>query len=238
MSAERPVLIREQIARAERREGVSHPVLSVIEQHLPTITHLAQGYSQIKDGLERQRYIKEHYGFLADALIEVGPYTMEPTDIIAIWSRATEVFSMYHRYALAGVVSSAYAVYGMDNPVWTNFPRHYLETEQLPAGVASDREGLLHVKGRLDEIRENLGDLNLYMYGNRSPVETARRLCLRIQDGDAEAEAEINRLIAFEKEHETPVLVEIRENFGNGYGLLRFSIRDALNSLGDGPRKD
>ena len=200
-----------------------------MEQHLPTITHLTQTYSQITNNQEQQRYIGEHYGFFADALVEAGPYTMEPTDIIAIWSRAREVFSGYHRYALAGMVASAYAIQGLDNPDWKRFPRHYLGTSELPSEVVGDKEGLGHVMGRLDEIGESLDELNVYVYGTKeSGMEMGAKLGARMRDGDTEAEAELNKLIAMQKERQTPILGEIHENFGNGFTPLYFPIRVAL----------
>ncbi|OGH17942.1 MAG: hypothetical protein A2868_03340 [Candidatus Levybacteria bacterium RIFCSPHIGHO2_01_FULL_40_15b] len=227
---QRPGLTVEQVARAERRDGVSHPVLSIIEQHLPTITQLTEEYSQITNNQEQQRYIGEHYGFFADALVEVGAYTMEPTNIVAIWSRAKEVFSGYHRYALAGMVAGAYAVQGLDNPDWKRFPRHYLETSELPTEVLGDREGLEHAMRRLDEIGESLDELNVYVYGTKeSGMEMGAKLGARMRDGDTEAEAELEKLIAMEKERKTPILGEIHENFGNGFTPLYFPIRDALN---------
>src|SRR3989338_9739207 len=226
MPVERPLLTKDQVAQAESRIGFTHPVLTVIEYNLPDIVQLAKGYSQIIDNQEQQRYIRRQYGFLADAIVEVGSYTMEPTDIIAIWSRAREVFSGYHRYALAGMVASAYAIQGLDNPDWKRFPRHYLETSELPTEVLGDREGLENVMRRLDEIGESLDELNVYVYGTKeSGMEMGAKLGARMRDGDTEAEAELEKLIAMEKERKTPILGEIHENFGNGFTPLYFPIR-------------
>jgi hypothetical protein len=234
MSVERPILSGKQIARAERREGVSHPVLSVLEQHLPTIIQLNEGYSSLTDNQEQQRYIKKHYGFLADALVEAGPYTLEPTDLIAIWSRAQEVFSGYHQQALAGMVSSVYAIQGAENSEWRKFPRHYLETSQLPEGVIKDKGGLLYVKSRLDQIGESLDDIDFYTYGTREPRMTyAFNLAKRGSEGDEAAKKELERLIAHEKAHQTPVLEAFHANFRNGYIPLYFPIVRALETLQD-----
>jgi hypothetical protein len=229
---QRPELTGEQVSRAERRDGITHPVLSVIEQHLPTINHLTEGYSQITNNQEQQRYIREHYGFLADAFVEAGPYTMEPTDIVAIWSRATEVFSGYHRYALAQMISSAYAIQGLDNPEWRRYPRHYLETSELPEEVTEDRDGMLHAQSRLDEIDRSLKDIDFYVYGtHESAMSLAFNLSKKEAAGDQEAKRQLEELIAHQESRTTPVLGQIHENFGNGLYPLYFPLMNALKKL-------
>lgn len=232
MTAERPLLTRDQVAWAESRVGLTHPVLTVIENHLPATVPLTEGYSQITDTQEQQRYIREHYGFLADAIVEAGPYTLEPIDLIVIWSRAREVFSGYHRYALAGMVSSAFAVQGAESPEWKKFPRHYLETSNLPKGVVRDRGGLVYVSSKLNHIRESLGEISFYINGTREPNRShIFELAKRSSNGDKEAEQELEILIAYSKAHTTPTLAEIHENFGNGFTPLYFPIQRALEAL-------
>jgi hypothetical protein len=225
MSIERSELTQEQVARAEARIEFTHPVLSVIEQHLPAINSLQQDYSKIQDNQEQQRYIREHFGFLADAFVEAGPYTMTPTDIISIWSRAIEVFpSLYQRYRLAAMISNAYAIQGLDNPDWKRFPRCYLETDKLPAEVTHDRKGIMYAKARFLDIRHSLDALVLYVYGTSNPMDQACALGTRLRDGDMTAQTELDKLNAYQEEHKTPVLDEIGENFDNAIGPIRLFI--------------
>ena len=70
------------------------------------------------------------------------------------------------------MLSSAYAVQGLDNPAWKKFPRYYLEERGLPAEVIGDEIGIRHVIGRLDEIGANLLDIDFYVYGTREPAMT------------------------------------------------------------------
>lgn len=234
MSAERPILTPEQYARAERRDDISHPVITVLDHHLPTLIRINQGYSAITGNQEQFAYISQNYGFLADALTEAGAYTLEPEDLIAIWSRAREIFpqSRYQRYALAGMVSSVYAIQGVENPEWRRFPRHYLETSELPEGVTRDRNGLVHVSSRLDDVGDSLDELNRYVFGTKeSGMEIAANLAKKLRDGDPDADRQLQELIALEKTRQTPLLGDIHENFGNGYVPLRFPIEDALRAL-------
>lgn len=234
MAGERPQLTGEQIAQAEGRIGFSHPVLAVIDQHAPTVARLTETYSRIADNQEQQRFIREHYGFLADALVTAGPYPLEATDLVAIWSRSTEVFSGYHRHAFAEMISSAYAIQGLESTGWRRFPRTYFETNELPSGVSTDREGLLHVRRRLDEIRKSLDELHSYVYGtNDSPTDTIARLGIQVSQGDPAAQAELKNLIASQKERQTSLLDELQENIRQGFTPLYFPIDDALTALGE-----
>lgn len=143
-----------------------------------------------------------------------------------------EVFSGYHRYALAGMVGSAFAIQGLENPDWRKFPRHYLETFELPPEVVEDRSGLLHVRGRLNQISKSLKEIDFYVFGTReSAMELAFKLAKRESEGDQEAKRQIKDLLAREKTYSTPVIQEIHENFGNGFTPLYFPVNRALKAL-------
>ncbi|OGK19431.1 hypothetical protein A3G67_00510 [Candidatus Roizmanbacteria bacterium RIFCSPLOWO2_12_FULL_40_12] len=233
MSAERSILTREQVNQAESRVGFSHPVLTTIERNLPRILHLNEGYVFVTDSSNQQQYIKGHYGFLADALVEAGPYPLEPIDLIAIWARVIEVFpNNYYRYDLAGMISSAYAVMEIEDLEWKKLPRHYFETGQLPEAVTKDRSGLVVVQSRLHQIGENLGDIDFYTDGVSDGITHASDLAKRERDGDEEAARELDALIAHQKAHNTPTLSELHENFGNGYMPLSRAVGKALKAFG------
>ena len=51
---ETSVLTREQIESAERREGIYHPVITLIESYTPQIIQLNQEYSKITDNQEQR----------------------------------------------------------------------------------------------------------------------------------------------------------------------------------------
>lgn len=231
MPAERPVLTRDQVMRAESRVGSTHPVLGVIDSQLPRILQLNQEFVPIMNSDKQQQFISERYGFMADALVEAGPFTLEPTDLLVIWSRAMEVFSGYHRYALAGMLSGAYAIQGLEDPEWKRFPRSWLETHQLPEPVRRDRTGLVHVCDRFDQIAESIDELDLYVDGVKGGVSLAFELGRKLYDGDKTVEEELNALIAHSEEFKTPTIEEIHENFGNGFSLMRFIIRETAGDL-------
>ncbi len=234
MTGEIPLLTPEQVALAEKRIGFNHPVIGVIDRNRPQFAWHNQAYSGIKDTQEQQRYIAGHYGFLADDLVAAGQFTLDPLDVIAIWSRAMEVFSGYHRYALAKMVGSSFAIQGLKNPDWKKFPRHLLETHELPSEVVSDKSGLLHVRSRLEQVSESLKGLEFYVFGTREPSMTrAFNLAKKESEGDKEAKKQLKELIAREARYSTPVIREIHENFGNGFTPLYFSVNGALEALGE-----
>ncbi len=231
MPVERQILTLDQVTKAENRIGISHPILTQIDNYLPEITRFQQGYPPTDSKLQ-QRYISENFGFFADVITEVGPFTLKPHELISIWSRTKEVFSTYQRYALAGIVSSAYAVQEAENQEWKKFPRYYLETGEIPDVVKKDKSGLLHVQNRLKLIDESLNDLSSYVHGTREPIITyTLNLARREREGDLEAKRELEVLLARQQNYQNPTITEIHENFGNGFTPLFFPIGKALSAL-------
>ena len=232
MSAERPTLTQDAVQRAEARVDVAHPVITVLDQQAPRLAELQQGYAHITDNQEQQRFISEQYGFLADSIVEAGPFTLEPVELIAVWSKATEMLGGYERYALAGMVSTAYAIQGASNPDWRSFPRSYIEREGVPEGVRTDAEGLQHVRERLRDIWDSTNEIDFYVYGtNEGAMGLAFKLGKRESEGDEEAKKMLEELIAREKEFKTPVLTEIHENFANVLPILRWTLDEAIEEL-------
>lgn len=155
-------LTLESIQRAERGEGVTRTVIDLLDSFEPQIVQLNQEYFRLTNGEEQQKYIQENFGFLADALESTEDFTLKPLDLIGIWSKATKVcngpesHSYYQRVGIAGMICSAYSTKGMQNQEkWKGFARYVLENLDLPERILDDREGLLYVKGRLDEVVES-----------------------------------------------------------------------------------
>lgn len=119
MSVDRIHFTGEQIKAAEKREGYSsHPVLGVIETHLSLITKLNEQYRLLTATPEQEDFCSQNFGFLADALVKAGPFTLQPLELVAIWSRLREIFTgnRQERYFVAAILGNAYAIQGMENP--------------------------------------------------------------------------------------------------------------------------
>ena len=225
---EQSSLTKEQIERATKREGVQHPVVSVLEYHEPRIAQL-KGYSTLTSNQEQQDYIRKNYGFLGDALEEAGGFSLGPLDLVAVWSKALEIWSdnRYPRYRLAGMLATAYGIQG--RPDLKGLVRHYLETSKLLERIVRDKSGLILVRNRLDDIHTSLDELEFYVSGVKgSSMELAFQLAGKARDGDEEARKQLNQLIARDKEYLTPVLKELHENFGNGMVPFGLTINSAI----------
>ena len=225
---EQSTLTKEQVERATRREGIQHPAITVLEYHSPRISQL-RGYSAIKDNQEQQHYISRNYGFIGDALEEAGDFSLLPLDLVAIWSKAMEVWpdNRYPRYRFAGMLAAAYGIQRRSD--LKGLGRFYLETARLPDGLVRDKSGLVHISTRLDHIFAGLGELEFYVSGVKgSSMELAFQLAGKARDGDEEARKQLDQLIARDKEYSTPVLKELHENFGNGAVPLVMTIHSAL----------
>lgn len=226
----RIILTAEELARAEARglaavaeseEGHPvHPVISVLKQNLPRI--LALGELKLADS---QGFIRTHYGFLADELASAPPYTLQATDLVEIWSFVMQHFpgdfpATYQRQAFARMISTAYAVQGLD-PEWKSLPRQYFQTEKFPEIARRDSAGLSDFNRRLDEIYDSIRDTRFYIWG----VEDWESIIFppgRSQNERSEEDqARIERLIEHQKERSAPLLDEVQENFRQVLGFLR-----------------
>ena len=226
---DKPLLSEKDVRAAEKREGdyTKHPVILALDRHQTKIARFIEGYFEIKDGqLGETRtkggYLRSSSGFLIEAITEASPYTLQPLELVAIWSRVLELFpdgpgdmGYSLRYSLAGIISTVYAVSGSVNAEWLDFPRTYLRDLGLPAEVLQDRDGALRVFHRLEEVRLNFLEIGCYARGSRMDFGS---LINRALNGDSEAENELKSSIKREgpENRNTPVLSEIGENFGNG----------------------
>jgi len=233
MGPERSVLTQEQVAQAEKRIGITHPVISTLRAQRPRILELNEERFKLSNAQEDNAFVANNFGFLADAIEAVGDFSLEPLDIVAIWGEADEM--RIHGYALVMMVSSTYAIQGLENPVWKGLPRHLLETGTLPEEGRSNQSDLLHIKTRLQQVGESVDELGLYMYGGKDPMVLAIELARRIKEGDEDAKREHEELTAYQAEHKTPILGKIRENFGNKLSYLATEVEMALSDLEEPP---
>lgn len=165
MNGERGILTPEMIAKAEKREGIAHPLVNLLDQHSTTLENLFGNQASHAVRAEEANSTRKDLGFLADEMVQATPFTLSATDIVAIWSRAMEIpnFLAHQGYTLARSVSCAYAVHGTENPEWRKFPRYHVETGRIPEDLMRDTNGLLHIKGRLDEVSENYQGLRPFL---------------------------------------------------------------------------
>ena len=223
------VLKREDIERASRREGFSHPVVSVLEYHEPKIVQLNGEYASVSGNHEQQVYIARNFGFLGDALEGAGDFSLGPLDLVAIWSKAVEIWphNSYPRYKLSAMLGSSYGIIG--RPDLKGLSRYYVETSCLLSKLVSDKSGLLHIQDRLHHIYKSLDELDFYVYGTKeSPMRQAAELIKKRMAGDEEAGREFDRLVADEEGFQTPLLDQIDDNSGDGMAPFDMCVQIAI----------
>lgn len=239
---ETPVLTREQVERAVRREEFEgHPVIRVLETNAPLISDVNRRYRGSMHSDSLHLYIREHFGFLAEAMERsaerAGGFPLGEYEIIAIGSKSMGVFPwtedgrydyIHHRYAVASMVLAVHGMQGVPNPEsWRGFPRYYHETNEIPERARADRKGLLHVKGRLDDVLRCYSEIRLYLSGVRS-FEIFKALLGKSKEGDEEAAREVQQIEAVARKHSTPMLNQIYENFGTGLTHIYYKIERVL----------
>ncbi len=221
---------REDVLNAASGIGVSHPILAVLDRESQRITDLNTRYDGELSTEEVYELRKGDSAFLAEAIEGAGPFTLKPLELVGIWSGSKKL--PYHRYQLAAVISAAYATQGVPNPEnWNEFGRYYLENGKLPQKVIGDVTGLTYVRGRLEEIRANLDQVDEVVYqGIEQPQDLGVRLGPLIARGDREALKEYDEKSKKLKELEIPLVLEMQENFGNGMTNLVIDINESLTA--------
>ena len=219
---------RDDVLRAEARIGVTHPVLVVLDREGSRISAVTQLAIALPVNQDSSRYIRNNSGFLLDAIEDAAPFSLNPLEMVAIWSRNSEF--RRHRYLMATALSIGYAIQGVTRPdVWRRLPRRFVEGGGLPSEVITDREGLSYVRKRFEEIETNLDILSQAVYGTSEPhVVLGLKLGKRMREGDSSAEQEYDALKALIEERKIPLLDDLIEAFGNGMSPIKLAVAEAI----------
>lgn len=209
-------LAEEEVNRAIKREGIEHPVLTLFERYSSQIEGFSQGYQQVAKEYQ-SKYIKENFGFFADALEELGEFSLSPLETIAIWSQASE----FHlpRYQMAAALATAYASAGIrkDKPHWKGVTKHLIENAEYPAGVLEDEEGVNTFKANFAELDQSLEEIEFYRLGSRVHMQDLLDAMIK---GDSSAGDKLRAMSPRTNQPQMQLLGTIRENFGNGMQLV------------------
>lgn len=225
------VLTDENVLAAIRREGIKHPVLDIFEQYASQIEQFAQAYRQASAGRERHAYSKDHYGFFADAVEAVGEFSVEPLEIIAIWSKVHEFF--IPRYDTAGIFGCAYACATLTEPVWRGTPRYFLEQNEFPEEAVKRSDDVAVYQERLEQIGLRLRQIEVYRTGTELGFKDMAKA---LRDGNQEVIAVFKQVEEREKRPEYHLLGEIHENFGNGLIPVRMQLDWQTRKLSNAQR--
>ncbi len=211
------VLTKNLVQAAERGEGPDHPLVQVIRHNLPQIIYHDQQLAGLGSSRSSDDYVREKLPFLADDIEDAGDFELDPFSMIRVWSDIVPATTgRVSRYTIARMIESAYAM-RENGSEWKRIPRYLLEHMDFPPMVVKDKEGLRRFVGRLQEIKANARAIEVYVNGSEtSPLS----LAYAIERGDPEAIRQKEVIEAHQKEHDTPLLLEVRENFRGALTLI------------------
>lgn len=145
-----------------------HPILTVLENNRQRIHDINASYPQAGKTADisgqQWQFIKVNYGFLADALNQTPPYSLEPQDLIAIWQEADDYFTDVHqRSALANMIATVFCVRALgpeksSKEKWHSLPRYLLEHNQLPSDFMQNPQDTADIQtllARIEKIIQN-----------------------------------------------------------------------------------
>ena len=227
-------ITQEQVAVAERREGINHPAIDLLDRFSERLVMLRGEAEATRDVQEQQRYIARTHGFLADELEELGDFSVSLVDLIAVWSKARELLNYYQTHALARILTTSYAIAGVANGQYKGVIRFILENDELPEALSNDRGALEIMRSRLDEIFGNVNGINLYVYGTEEhALILMRGYARRAKDGNTEAGRRLKELRVREQKLMTPLLSDLNENMRYGVNSVESCVDRQLEKLAE-----
>jgi hypothetical protein len=142
---------------ADRTLEVSHPIIDVLDVNTDALAAVVEAVEATSWGSDEETHlIRTRMGFLADGLVEVGNFTLEPTELVETWGKVLDGCPNRHmRYRVAAMVSGAFAVQSVDDVAWKRFPRDYLEQARVPDAL-KNTDKITMVKGRLAIVNGNV----------------------------------------------------------------------------------
>lgn len=161
-------LTREGVEKAIRREGPPHVLVGLLELHQAKITPPTCPTLNAK---EQYQFAGSNWDSLVQGVASAGEYSLEPLDLITIWSKVSEVLPehFYLRYYWASVISVFYAGHGLPAGQ-ERIPFHLLHNT-LPFNTEEDAKTLTHLGNRLDEVIESVNQIRAYSdYRDSNPL--------------------------------------------------------------------
>ena len=210
------LLSDEEVRKAVEREGVHHPLIELLEAQAPELRAFLENYSLVEGNAEQQHYICQNFGFLADGVERTGHFSVDPLDIISLWSTVDELkFPMYPRYATTRIVGHAYA--SLPLPTRAGSTKWGLENEwKFRDGFFRSREDVQVYQARLKQLNDNLKEISFYRFGGRGV--TSKSLFDRMNS--PKGEESFRPALELSSTPFMKKLGEINENFNNGLSPL------------------
>ena len=203
------MLTDEQVDQAVRGE-LDHPVLALMDRLAPQLEDYVAGTPGHEDNAVSNAYIQDNFGFFAEGVDQLGEYSLGPTDIIAIWSKAEQVgLSNYATYSMVRTLGSKFASQGLTNPIWDGIASKLFSDSDFLDGALARSEDVETFRAGLDKVRESTKAIGAY---RRTLGSTPEDVVEFMRDGGNIDDFEM-------KEPTSPhfnLLGRIGENFANG----------------------
>lgn len=154
----------------------SHPVIEVLDQNSAQIERIMDQTKHMHSA-EASRFIAVNICFLAGPIKQIGAFTLQPLDLVAIGVRLDRLprFRSFDTPIndISHIICAAFVTHGLSNPGWDQLSTYHLENidrhRNLPPSVLNDREGLTFVKARTEELGSSLDQLKKVVYGPNKP---------------------------------------------------------------------
>jgi hypothetical protein len=146
-------------------------------------------------------------------------FTLNPLEIISIWSRASELFEgevPYPRYRLSTSLSCLYGAMNIESGPWKTLYEGICDERVRPFNdlVEKDGENAIKFRDRLYEIDKSLGQIKVFYNGT---TEDISELCKKERLGDESAKNKIDAIAENQERNDgNGFLRKISENWGNG----------------------
>jgi len=164
------------------------------------------------------RLIGEAFVQFADA-IEGKPFSLNPLDIVSIWTRAGELFGRRAapKYNLATSLTFVYGTLPIASQNWKNMFRIYQKEGSIFTYLQrlkrDESKNYRLYKGRIEDILRSLDELKFFCNGTREDVLDLFRKSIC---GDRKAKEIAEEVTRRQKEPDGEFICEIVENWGNG----------------------
>jgi len=224
-----PTITKEQIEAA--KQDTSHQIVQVMLSMPDYFQKLREGYKPITDNnQEAQRFVKEQFSPLVNALNQLDDFSVSPLDIISIWSRAEQDLEGigYARYELAGTIGVVYGTRGSQSESFRNRIVEIINKNAIPKDLAKDEQAALYFFRRLKALSGSIDEITFYIHGTREDMGDLATKAFG--DKDEKAKKRWDELQKWSKEHQDDFLGSVCENWGNGLLSYSFSMPNDIRA--------
>lgn len=207
-------LTKKQIESAEK--DAKHPVVQLMLNMQDYIEDFNKGYERING--YRGDYIIENLQPFAKELDKLDNFSMHPLDLISVWSAVYKKFySLNRKDDLAIALSTSYAIKKILSKEWRGLSGVILKKRKLPDNLLKDKKNQLYFWKRIKNIKESLKEIGFYRFGTRKDIG---KLYREQYLGFESANKKLNKIHAWEKEHDDNILSNLHEDFSEGLSEL------------------